>query len=115
MTKVGGKGEFSTQFLTTLSNDSVKSHGENGAVLASATGTIGPGDFFGILFGSVVPSSMDFTFGRYSDLYVVDGVSPTAGQAVTIAGEYFNVGEYFPIKFTSVDITGSGYVKVYKK
>jgi len=115
MTKVSGKGEFSAQGLTLVTNAARMSHAEGGAVLVGSTGTAPSAEYYGLSFGSTVPTSLSFTFGKYSGLYTVDGVSPTGGQAVSVAGGYFNAGEYCPLKFVTVTLVGAGFVKAYKK
>jgi len=93
----------------------IKSHAVNGASFVSLTGSIGPNDYYGILIGDTVPVTITVTFGKYAALYDIDGTTPTGGQQVAISGSYFNAGEYVPIMFTNMSVTGTGYVKAFKK
>lgn len=89
-----------------------KAHAEDGCIFLSgaATATAGTGYFYGISFGAVKPDSIVIDFGDYEASYSLNGATATSEDLI----DFFSPGEYVPLKFKEVTITGSGAIKIWR-
>ena len=99
--------QFDT-FINTIKDINHKGFSFNGVNLLSGANTI-KGDFYGLAIGALKPTSIKITPKNNILLN---------GTAVTIATElidFFVEGEFIPIEFTEIIITGTGFVKCFNK
>ena len=100
--------ELLNKLKTILQDSKSKSFSEKGVELISGANTR-KGNFYGLAVGSTKPTSIKIV---PKDNIFLNGV------AVTIATElvdFFTEGEFVPIEFTQIIITGTGFVKCYNK
>lgn len=86
-----------------------KGYSYNGVSLVSGANTI-EGDFFGFSIGSTKPTTMVITKSKAN--------IKLNGAALAITDDLINFaseGEFVPMEFTKMTITGTGYVKCYNK
>jgi hypothetical protein len=111
---------YTNKVLESLFDNTKMEHSLNGASFMAGTGgtgpnNIGPGDYYAIHFGPVLPLEIKVTFGKYAGLYDIDGTSPTGGEPIILSDSYFSTGEYFSMQFQTLLYTGPAKLKVYKK
>lgn len=85
-----------------------KGFAEQGAHLVSGATTV-TGNFYGFTVGSTKPDTLKITTTAKTTL---NGVAlATTDDIVNFVSE----GEFVPIEFTSITLTGAGYVKCWAK
>lgn len=96
------------RFINAIREINNKGFSFNGVNLLSGANTI-KGNFYGLTIGSIKPDSIKIV---PKDNVKLNGI------AVTISTElvnFFVEGEFIPIEFTEIIITGTGYVKCFNK
>ena len=85
-----------------------KGHAEQGCHLISGATTV-TGNFYGFTIGVTAPDSLKLT--TESNI-ILNGTALAVSDDII---NFFSIGEYVPIQFTSITLTGSGYVKLWAK
>jgi len=80
----------------------------NGVSLVSGANTI-KGDFYGLSIGSTKPDSLKIV---PKDNITLNGSQLLASNELV---DFLSEGEFIPIEFTEITLTGSGFVKCYNK
>jgi hypothetical protein len=85
-----------------------KAHAEQGCHLISGSTTV-TGNFYGFTLGLTAPTSLKITTNSN---VILNGTALASTDEII---SFVSPGEYVPIEFTSITITGSGYVKLWSK
>ena len=86
-----------------------KDHGESGCVFMTGAVTV-TGNFYGFSVGSTKPDSIVVTVDTKP--YKLNAADLSASDDII---NYCSVGDYVPISFTSITITGSGNLILWYK
>lgn len=95
----------STDQLITIAS---KGFANQGCHLISGATTV-TGNFYGLSVGSTKPDTLKITVTSNVKL---NGIALASTDDII---NFLSEGEFFPVEFTSITLTGSGYVKCYSK